>query len=183
MDAVANGALGADHRPADCSAVRTHSRRQAAPGDGLPVLPGHYPAGRSVLTGSHGGSSGARTPYGSVPLPECQVDPEELARCPSAHSPVHDIAATSARQHPWRRVLRVRTRGDAETTDYRKTGGNASSRNGRGVEGPRARSVCPRAELPGAFWALGGSTVELAGEPGTRPTPEERQAAHAKRLR
>jgi transposase len=66
----------------------------------------------SVLTGSHGSRSGAGTSYGSVPLPERQVDPEELARCTSAHSPGYDIAAiaaTSARQHPWRRVLRVRT--------------------------------------------------------------------------
>src|SRR5262249_40257050 len=56
-------------------------------------------------------------------------------------------------------------------------------RNGRGVAGPGARSVHPRTELPGEIRALGGSTMELAGEPGTRSTPEECQAAHAKRLR
>ena len=40
----------AQHR----SSVRTHSRRQAAPGDGLPIVPGHHSARRSVLTGSCG---------------------------------------------------------------------------------------------------------------------------------
>src|SRR5215471_21064013 len=107
MDAIADGTLGADHRPAHCPSFLTHPRRQAAPGDGLPILPGHYPAGRSLLTGSHGSRGGASTPYGSVPLPERQVDPEELARCTSAHNSAYAVDATSARQHPWRRVLRV----------------------------------------------------------------------------
>ena len=90
-----DGPLGADHRPANCSAVRTHSRRQAAPGDGLPILPGHYPAGQSVLTGSHGGRSGAGASYRSVSLSERQVDPEELARRNSCeHSAIIATAST-----------------------------------------------------------------------------------------
>ena len=87
--------------------------------------------------------------YGSMPLSERQVDSEELARRASGRRSAGIIAATPARQHPWRRVLRVRS-GKAETTNDRKTRGHASTWNGRGSEGAGARSMRPRTELFGA---------------------------------
>src|SRR5260370_28504164 len=110
MDAIADGPLGTDHRSTPPPTVRTHSLRQAAPGDGLSVLPGDHPARRSVLTGSHGSRGGAGAAYGTVSLPKRQVDSEKLARCDSSYRSATIVAATSARQHTRRRVLRVRRR-------------------------------------------------------------------------
>src|SRR5579872_3417426 len=107
MDAIADGALGADHRPTYCSAVRTHSRRQAAPGDGISRLPGHHSSCRSVLTGSCGSRGGTGTAYWSVSLSERQVDLEELARRNYYERSAVVATIITARQHPRRRVLRV----------------------------------------------------------------------------
>jgi hypothetical protein len=94
MDAVADGALGTDHWSTHGASVRADSRRQATPGDGLPVLPRHHPACGSVLSGSRGSRGRTGVAYGSMPLSERQVDSEELARRASGRRSAHH------RRHP-----------------------------------------------------------------------------------
>jgi hypothetical protein len=72
-----------------------------------------------------GGPPRSRPAVLRMPLSERQVDSEELARRASGRRSAGIIAATPARQHPWRR-------GNAETTNDRKTRGHASTWNGRG---------------------------------------------------
>ena len=80
MDALAHGALGADHRPAHGATVRADHGRQAAPGDGLSRLSGHHPAGRKVLAAARGSGRRTRAAHRSVPLQKRRIDSEELAR-------------------------------------------------------------------------------------------------------
>ena len=82
---------------------------------------GHHPAGRAVLTGTRGSRCRASAAHRSVPLPEREVDPEELARPVPLGGASAIAATTAARQHPRRGVLRVRRNGDAATTNDGKT--------------------------------------------------------------
>jgi hypothetical protein len=116
MDSIAHGALGAVHRPAHCPSVRTHSRRQAAPGDGLPFLSGDHSTSWPVLIVSRGSCCGTSTRNRSLPLSEREVDFEKLARCRAACGASSIAATATARQHPRPGVLRLGRNSDAQTT-------------------------------------------------------------------
>src|SRR5271166_6212704 len=80
MAAIADGELGAQHRPPHGPVVRANPEREAAPGDGLPLLSRHHSPGAAVLSATHGGRSGTGTPRAGVSVSEREVDLEELAR-------------------------------------------------------------------------------------------------------
>ena len=80
MAALAHGELGPQHRSAHGAVVRTNPEREAAPGDGLPFLPGHHSLGAAVPCATHGGRGGTSAAGQSVSLSEREVDLEELAR-------------------------------------------------------------------------------------------------------
>src|SRR5580704_4336982 len=106
MDPLPYGALGGVHRPAHSAFVRTYTRRQATPGDGLSRLPGHHPAGREVLTYTHGSCCRAGTAHRSVSLSECEVDSQERARSAAAWTSSSAASSTvTTQQHPRRGVL------------------------------------------------------------------------------
>jgi transposase len=174
MDSIAHGALGAVHRPAHCSSVRTHSRRQAAPGDGLPFLSGDHSTSWPVLIVSRGSCFGTSTRNRGLPLSEREVDFETLARCRAAGGASSIAATTAARQHPRPGVLRLRRNGDAQTTHDRKTARHAAPRHGRVTESAGTRPGSSRSEFPGSLGSVGRSTVELARESSARATAEER---------
>ncbi len=81
VDTLAHGEVGRADRAAHGTAVRAHPGREAASGDGLSIVSGDHPARRTVLgcpDGSRSGSSVAG--QRCLPLPEREIDPEELAR-------------------------------------------------------------------------------------------------------
>ncbi len=55
-------------------------RREAASGDGLSIVSRDHPAGRTVLGRKDGSGSGSSAADRRLPLPEREIDPEELAR-------------------------------------------------------------------------------------------------------
>ena len=117
------------------------------------VVPGDHPSGRAVLTGAHGSRCRAGAADRSVPLSEREVDSEELARSQSARGASSIATTTAARQHPRRGVLRLRSHGDAETTNDRKTPRHAAPRHGRGAEDAGTRPGSAGAELSWNAWA------------------------------
>ena len=66
--------------PQHGAVVRTNPERQAAPGDGLPLLSRHHSPGAAVLGATHGSRGGTGAPRPGLSLSECEVDLEELAR-------------------------------------------------------------------------------------------------------
>ena len=80
VDALAHGELGRADRTAHGTVVRTDPGREAASGDGLSIVPGDHPAGRTVLGRQDGSRSGSSDTDRRLPLPEREIDPEELAR-------------------------------------------------------------------------------------------------------
>src|SRR5919112_3438251 len=94
MDALADGDLGADDRPLQCAAVRTHSGRQTTPGDGIPFLSGTHPARGTIHAGTPRSRRPAGSPHGRLPVSEREVDPGKLAR--SATAPRACLAAAVA---------------------------------------------------------------------------------------
>src|ERR1700745_1998822 len=59
--AFAYGELGTQHRSAYGAVVRTNPEREAASGNGLPLLSGHHSLGAAVLGATHGSSGGTGT--------------------------------------------------------------------------------------------------------------------------
>src|SRR5208283_2368944 len=78
--AFADGELGAQHRLQYGAVVRANPEREAAPGDGLPLLSRHHSPGAAVLEATHGSGSGTGTTCPGLSLSEREVDLEELAR-------------------------------------------------------------------------------------------------------
>jgi hypothetical protein len=77
--AFADGELGAQHRSQHGAVVRTNPARQAAPGNGLPLLSGHHSLGAAVLCATHGSRGGTGAAGQGLSLSEREVDLEELA--------------------------------------------------------------------------------------------------------
>ena len=94
VDALTHGELGRTDRTAHGQVVRTDPGRKTASGDGLSILPRDHPAGRTVLRRQDG--SGCRSSHTDrcLPLPEREIDPEELAR--PATTPRTATASSSA---------------------------------------------------------------------------------------
>lgn len=84
MDAVADAALGTNHRAEHHTTVRADHGRQAASGDGLSCLPGAHPASRKVLAGPHGGRRRTGRADRRVPVSQCRIDSEKLTRSATA---------------------------------------------------------------------------------------------------
>jgi transposase len=80
MASIADGELGAQHRSQHGPVVRANPEREAAPGDGLPLLSRHHSPGAAVLRATHGSRSGTGTTRPGLSLSEREVDLEELAR-------------------------------------------------------------------------------------------------------
>src|SRR5208283_94573 len=58
MAAIADGELGTQHWSQHGPVVRANPEREAAPGNGLPLLSGHHSLGAAVLPATHGGGGG-----------------------------------------------------------------------------------------------------------------------------
>src|ERR1019366_8663482 len=88
--------------------VRANPKREAAPGDGLPLLPRHHSPGAAVLSATHGSRGGTGTPRPGLSLSEREVDLEELARRGSLISAATRLPTSDPRQCTRRRLLRPR---------------------------------------------------------------------------
>jgi hypothetical protein len=77
---IPNGELGTQRRSSHNPVVRANPKREAAPGDGLPLLSRHHSLGTPVLCSARGSCGGTGTPCQCVSVPECEIDLEELAR-------------------------------------------------------------------------------------------------------
>jgi hypothetical protein len=80
VDSLAHGELGRAHRTEHRTAVRTDPCRKAASGDGLSIVFGDHPARGTVLGRKDGSGSGSGAADRRLPIPEREIDPEELAR-------------------------------------------------------------------------------------------------------
>ena len=87
VDAFAHGALGRADRAAHRSTLREDPRREAASGDGLSIVSGHHPTRREILGGQDGSGRRSGTADRRVPLPEREIDSEELARPTTTQQP------------------------------------------------------------------------------------------------
>src|ERR1039458_8717799 len=80
MPPITDGELGAQHRSQHGPVVRANPEREAAPGDGLPLLSRHHSPGAAVLGTTHGSRGGTGPPRPGLSLSEREVDLKELAR-------------------------------------------------------------------------------------------------------
>jgi hypothetical protein len=80
MAAIADGELGTQHRSQHGPVVRVNPEREAAPGNGLPLLSRYHSPGAAVLPATHGSRGGTGITRPGLPLSEREVDLEELAR-------------------------------------------------------------------------------------------------------
>src|SRR5258708_6783259 len=94
VDSLTHGALGRTDRTAHGRVVCTDPRRKTASGDGVSILPGDHPTGRAVLLDQDGSGCGSSHTDWGLPLPEREIDPEELAR--STTTPRTATATSSA---------------------------------------------------------------------------------------
>ena len=105
VDSLAHGELGRADRTAHGAVIRTDPGREAASGDGLSILFGNHPAGRTVLGGKDGSGSGSGAAGRCLPLPEREIDPEELAGPTTVDRTILASSPAASRQHPGRRIL------------------------------------------------------------------------------
>lgn len=94
--ALAHGELGTQDRSAHGAVVRTNPQRKAPPGNGLPFLSRHHSLGAAVFGATHGSRCRTSHPRPGVSLSEREVDPEELARCPSSVSTTTRLSTPDA---------------------------------------------------------------------------------------
>src|SRR3974390_1870412 len=80
MDALTHGELGRTDRTEHRTTVRTDPCRKAASGEGLSIVSGDHPARGTVLGGQEGSGSRSSPANRRLPIPEREIDPEELAR-------------------------------------------------------------------------------------------------------
>ena len=105
VDSLTHGEQGRADRTAHGTIIRTDPGREAASGNGLSILFGNHPARRTVLGGKDGSGSGSGPAGRRLPLPEREIDPEELAGPTTADRRALASSLAASRQHPGRRIL------------------------------------------------------------------------------
>src|SRR5208283_6207765 len=80
VDSLTHGALGRTDRTAHGRVVCTDPRRKTASRDGLSILPRDHSTGRRIFLDQDGSGCRSSHPDRCLPLPEREIDPEELAR-------------------------------------------------------------------------------------------------------
>ena len=114
---LAHGELGRADRTAHSAVIRTDPDREATSGDGLSILSGNHPAGRTVLGGKDGkrqriGDAGRR-----LPLPEREIDPKELVGPTTVDRRTLASSLAVSRQHPGAGYFSEGGLSDATTTN------------------------------------------------------------------
>src|SRR5207249_3398480 len=107
LAALALAPLGAVGGTGHGAVVRRHSRKQAAPGDGLSVVSGNSATGPALFERAGGSGRRASRLHRSLFLSECEVDAGTRARPPTPAG-VGDPAAAPTPQPSRRRLLRSR---------------------------------------------------------------------------